>query len=35
MKGFDYNDIDTEDDDNAEEDLVYLDDIEHNFVLKV
>ena len=34
MLGFDYNDIDTDDEENIEDDLVYLTDIESDFVLK-
>ncbi|MCQ2817892.1 MAG: hypothetical protein MJ252_11565 [archaeon] len=34
MLGFDYNDLDEGDDENTEDDLIYLTDIEMNFVLK-
>ena len=34
MLGFDYNDLDNDEDENVEEDLVYLTDIDSNFVLK-
>ena len=34
MLGFDYNDIDTDDEENIEDDLVYLTDIESDFILK-
>lgn len=34
MLGFDYNDIEGDDEDDVEEDLVYFNDIEYNFVLK-
>ena len=34
MLGFDYNDIDSEEEENIEDDLVYLTDIEYDFVLK-
>jgi len=34
MLGFDYNDIDSEEEENIEDDLVYLTDIDNNFVLK-
>ncbi len=34
MLGFDYNDIDSEEEENIEDDLIYLTDIEYDFVLK-
>ena len=34
MLGFDYNDMDTDEEENVEDDLVYLTDIESDFVLK-
>jgi hypothetical protein len=34
MLGFDYNDIDSDEEENIEDDLVYLTDIEYDFVLK-
>jgi hypothetical protein len=34
MLGFDYNDIDSEEEENVEDDLIYLTDIEYDFVLK-
>ena len=34
MLGFDYNDIDSEEEENVEDDLVYLTDIDFDFVLK-
>ena len=34
MLGFDYNDIDTDEEENVEDDLVYLTDIDFDFVLK-
>ena len=34
MLGFDYNDIDSEEEENIEDDLVYLTDMEYDFVLK-
>ncbi len=34
MLGFDYNDIDSEEEENIEDDLVYLTDIDNNFILK-
>ena len=34
MLGFDYNDIEGDDDDTTEDDLIYLKDIDSNFVLK-
>ena len=34
MLGFDYNDIDSEEEENIEDDLVYLTDIEYDFILK-
>ena len=34
MLGFDYNDIDSEEEENIEDDLVYLTDIESDFILK-
>jgi hypothetical protein len=34
MLGFDYNDIENDEDENTEDDLVYLTDIDSNFVLK-
>ena len=34
MLGFDYNDLDSDDEENVEDDLVYLTDIESDFVLK-
>ena len=34
MLGFDYNDIDTDEEENIEDDLIYLTDIESDFVLK-
>ena len=34
MLGFDYNDLDSDEEENVEDDLVYLTDIEFDFVLK-
>ena len=34
MLGFDYNDLDSEDEEDVEDDLIYLKDIEFDFVLK-
>ena len=34
MLGFDYNDMDTDEEENVEDDLVYLTDIESDFILK-
>ena len=34
MLGFDYNDLDSEDEGEVEDDLIYLKDIEFDFVLK-
>ena len=34
MLGFDYNDLDSDEEENVEDDLVYLTDIESDFVLK-
>jgi len=34
MLGFDYNDMDTDDEENVEDDLIYLTDIDSDFVLK-
>ena len=34
MLGFDYNDIDSDEEENVEDDLVYLTDIDYDFVLK-
>ena len=34
MLGFDYNDIENDDDDTTEDDLIYLKDIDFNFILK-
>ena len=34
MLGFDYNDIDSDEEENIEDDLIYLTDIEYDFVLK-
>jgi hypothetical protein len=34
-QGFDYNDVDGEDEDNSEEDLIFLKDINYDFILKV
>ena len=34
MLGFDYNDFDTDEDENVEDDLILLNDIEYDFVLK-
>jgi hypothetical protein len=34
MLGFDYNDLDSEEEENIEDDLIYLTDIEYDFVLK-
>ena len=34
MLGFDYNDIEGDDDESTEEDLIYLTDIDFNFILK-
>ena len=35
IKGFDYNDIDAEEDESNEDDLYLLKDIDYEFVLKV
>ena len=34
MLGFDYNDIEGDDDDTTEDDLIFLNDIQFDFVLK-
>ena len=34
MLGFDYNDLDTDDEEDVEDDLIYLKDIEFDFILK-
>ena len=34
MLGFDYNDLDNDEDENVEDDLVLLKDIDYDFVLK-
>ena len=34
MIGFDYNDIESDDEDTTEDDLIYLKDIDFNFILK-
>ena len=34
MLGFDYNDLDSDEEENVEDDLIYLTDIESDFVLK-
>ena len=34
MLGFDYNDLDSDEEENVEDDLIYLTDIEYDFVLK-
>ena len=34
MLGFDFNDFDSEDEEEVEDDLIYLKDIEFDFVLK-
>ena len=34
MLGFDYNDLDSDDEEEVEDDLIYLKDIDNDFVLK-